>query len=71
MTKPKYWTKQLSACDFCDQPIHHKLYDGATIHRVWATMCLPCFRRHGVGLGLGRGQEYLEQADGRWRKING
>lgn len=70
MTKPRYWHGE-TTCNFCDQPIKYKLYDGATIHRVWATMCASCFRRHGVGLGQGRGQEYEEQADGQWRKING
>lgn len=51
----------------CD--IHEHLYhvvfpaqfDGATTlpGRPWAYMCAPCFAKHGVGLGLGVGQELV------------
>jgi hypothetical protein len=30
-----------------------------------------CHRLHGVGLGVGMGQRYVRQADGRWLKTGG
>lgn len=47
-------------CDLCHRPIKGYLYDGATQMGPWATMCKPCHSWHGVGLGLGRGQEYRD-----------
>jgi hypothetical protein len=56
----------------CLKPIINKLYD-AKISRIgtWATMCEPCFKRSGAGLGEGRGQEYTQQRAGRFIKTAG
>lgn len=35
------------------------VYDGKTKSGPWANMCEPCFKIHGVGLGLGVGQHLV------------
>lgn len=44
---------ELPKCDFCRGEAK---YDGKTKMGGWAYMCCFCFIIHGVGLGLGRGQ---------------
>ena len=34
-------------------------YDGKTVGGTWAYMCDDCLKQHGVGLGLGRGQQLI------------
>ena len=46
----------LPDCDFCGDTAH---YDGNTKLGPWGNMCEGCFRKYGVGLGLGRGQELV------------
>lgn len=50
---------------------HGEFVDGRTQMGPWANMCMTCHRRHGVGLGTGKGQRYTRQADGRWLKTGG
>ena len=52
----KVLVPDLPVCDFCGEEAH---YDGKTIHGPWANMCKSCFRKHGIGLGLDRGQELV------------
>lgn len=50
-----------TTCDFCKKDatqVGDIFYDGKTILGPWALMCKNCFRKYGVGLGLGRGQMY-------------
>jgi len=47
---------KLPDCDFCGDEAH---YDGKTKLGPWGNMCKDCFHKHGVGLGLGRGQELV------------
>jgi len=48
-------------CDFCAKDLRFQPYvDGKTTRGPWATMCLPCYKTHGVGLGTGKGQRYNE-----------
>ena len=58
MTAPhmKVVVHKLPDCDFCGDEAH---YDGRTKLGLWANMCKSCFHKHGVGLGLGRGQELI------------
>lgn len=47
--------------------VHHKLgvlaaYDGKTKDGPWANMCEQCFKTHGIGLGLGKGQRLVLEA---------
>lgn len=44
-------------CDICASSVAK--YDGMTSGGPWAYMCQQCFDNHGVGLGLGKGQELV------------
>jgi hypothetical protein len=49
-------------CDICkERPAYA---DGKTRMGPWAYMCAPCFETYGVGLGMGRGQRILIDAEG-------
>lgn len=48
----------LPKCDFCEK---RAKYDGKTLRGPWAFMCQVHFEKHGVGFGLGRGQELIEE----------
>jgi len=53
----KVTVERLPKCDFCGRIAR---YDGRTKHGGhWAYMCEACFAIHGVGLGLGKGQELI------------
>lgn len=58
MTAPhtKVSVSKLPDCDFCGETAH---YDGKTKQGPWGNMCESCFRKYGVGLGLGKGQELV------------
>ena len=45
-------------CNLCGTVALSEFVDGATRMGPWANMCLPCFKRVGKGLGVGRGQRY-------------
>jgi hypothetical protein len=47
----------MNKCDYCGAPA---LYDGKTKPGFWAAMCQKCFEKHGIGLGLGKGQKIKE-----------
>jgi hypothetical protein len=78
--QPRYWMSPAPvACDLVgEMPGPHddivkagEFVDGRTQMGPWANMCITCHRRHGVGLGTGKGQRYTRQADGRWLKTGG
>jgi len=45
---------KLPMCDFCG--FREAAYDAKTKQGPWAYMCEECFKKHGVGLGVGLGQ---------------
>ena len=45
-------------CDTCGGTLGTVFYDGKTKGGPWGNMCHNCFRYHGTGLGIGRGQKY-------------
>jgi len=45
-------------CNLCGKVALSEFVDGATRMGPWANMCIPCFKRVGKGLGVGRGQRY-------------
>jgi len=47
---------ELPRCDFCHRTA---TFDGRTRYGGWAYMCQDHFRRFGVGLGVGKGQNLL------------
>lgn len=70
----KYWMgTPPETCDTCEAAIDLEFIDGATKMGPWAHMCPTCFIL-GPGLnklGLGIGQRYQKQDDGRFKKIGG
>lgn len=75
---PVYWSSPVGEWDDFGRPIGttpgSKIYDAATQHRgMWALMSEESYRieRCYATLGLGRGQEYTLQEDGRWLKTGG
>lgn len=72
-TKPVYYISPAPAT--CDLNATHKItdtfVDGRTSMGSWADMCPNCHRQYGVGVGIGRGQKYEKQDDGRWLKTAG
>jgi len=68
---PRYWTGTVTNCDICEQPIKIQFIDGSTKSGPWAVMCIDCFKVHGRGLGLGRGQHYIKLSNGRYMKMEG
>jgi hypothetical protein len=66
-----YWMGEVSRCDICQQLIKAELIDGATVRGPWASMDPTCHGMFGIGLGLGKGQRYVRQANGRWLKVEG
>lgn len=59
MTSVKRWVGEKPRhCDLCARALTRGWVDGKTIRGPWANMCHGCHKRYGVGLGLGRGQQY-------------
>lgn len=54
---------EIPKCDLCGKPAR---YDAKTKQGPWGYLCWSCFQDHGIGLGLGKGQELvLENTKGR------
>jgi hypothetical protein len=51
--------------------ITDEFIDGSTRTGSWAIMSPMSHQMHGRGLGLGRGQRYKKQEDGKWLKVEG
>jgi len=64
-TKKLQWLGS-TTCDICGAKNQSSIVDGRTKNGQWAVMCLKCHRSKGVGLGTGRGQVYVRQADGTY-----
>jgi hypothetical protein len=68
--KETFWCGEgPKVCQICDRPITDSFVDGKTQWDCWAFMCKDCWEMHGEGLGLGKGQIYGRQQDGRWLKL--
>jgi hypothetical protein len=71
---PRYWLGEAPIdCQTCPEKIDDCFYDAKTDYGPWAFMCPACFHL-GPGLsrvGVGLGQEYTKQEDGRWLKTGG
>lgn len=69
-----FWTgKAPTHCDTCGAGITKTFYDAATAFGPFGFMCPTCHHLGpGLGrLGVGKGQEYTQQADGKWLKTAG
>lgn len=67
-----YWSgKAPKYCDLTRAEIKDVFIDGRTATRLWAIMTPEAHAKFGLGLGMGRGQKYEKQPDGRWLKVAG
>lgn len=69
--KQVYWRSPVGVKDDFGDEVEDTIIDGATTMGPWGLMTPRSHRRYGVGLGLGRGQKYERQADGKWLKVEG
>ena len=68
---PVYWVSPVGERDDFGSKIKDTIVDGRTHNGSWALMTPDNFATFGVGLGLGRGQKYKKQKDGKWLKVEG
>jgi len=69
-----FWSSEVpSNCDTCGTKITDVFYDAKTYGGPCATMCPSChYLGPGIGkLGLGIGQEYTRQSNGKYLKTAG
>lgn len=74
MSQPVYWLSPVGDYDDFDSPIFDVIIDARTAYGPWALMTPESFSLHGGTrgrLGVGLGQRYQKQADGRWLKVEG
>ena len=72
ITTKHYWIGKVETTDDFGDEIDKEFIDGATRKGSWAIMTPKSWRQHGVrGFGIGRGQRYEKQPDGRWLKVEG
>ena len=71
--EPVYWLSPLGGFDDFARPYKGVMYDAKTKFGYWANMTEESYQkyRYYQWLGLGKGQKYVEQADGRWLKVEG
>ena len=50
-----------TCCDTCGDVIIDAFFDAKTKAGPWALMCRGCYAIHGVGLGTGKGQFYVQE----------
>jgi hypothetical protein len=65
------WIGTVPERDDFDDPITTTFIDGRTVMGPWAIMTPRTHKMRGVGLGTGRGQRYVKEADGTWYKVEG
>ena len=58
MSKLKWQGTIPKNCEICRKKLGKEFVDGRTFVGYWAIMCGNCFKKYGVGLGLGKGQKY-------------
>jgi len=71
--KESYWAGSApKTCDSCAEAVLTGFYD-ARVPAVgsWGILCHKCFNSHGCKTGVGHGQRYVMQRDGRFLKTEG
>ena len=67
-----YWLGKLGPVDDFGGAYKDIMIEGKTIHGTWAIMTDCSWRVMGCGrFGIGLGQKYQKQTDGRWLRIGG
>lgn len=72
--RPPEYADGFEACDLCQRKLTGlgQFVDGRLRNKsFWACMCPSCFEAQGSRIGVGEGQLYAEQIDGRWRLVSG
>lgn len=69
--RPVYWCGEVDVCDVCGRKFLGTMYDASVPGVAWGNLCQRCFDDYGCSLGIGRGQRYDVQLDGRWLKVGG
>jgi hypothetical protein len=62
------WLGKVQNCDICGSALKTQFVDGKTTFGPWGMLCPECHKKHGVGLGTGKGQLYEKQGND-WVKI--
>jgi hypothetical protein len=61
-----------SNCDITGEGLSREFIDGKTKNGPWAIMSPTTWSKYGCGrLGVGFGQRYVRQLDGRFKKVEG
>lgn len=74
MSRPRYWSGDPgTTCQVSGKPFNGVMYDASlpTHGGRWANICQETFDEHGCRTGLGQGQKYELQEDGRWLRTAG
>lgn len=72
MSKQVFHANPPSECDLCEEAIDQEFADALIPdYGSWGSVCPNCAGAQRVGYGLGRGQRYCRQADGRYMKVEG
>jgi len=72
--RPTYWSTPLTENDSWGQPYGDVMYDGKVrAHNgYWANFSQASWEKYGCGiLGIGWGQKYIKQSDGKWLLVEG
>lgn len=68
----KYWLSPVGEKDDFGDKIKDIIIDGKTKMGPWGLMTERSYQQYGIGkLGMGYGQKYKKQSDGKWLKIEG
>ena len=68
----KYWLSTIDIHDDFGIPYNNVMYDAKTKMGPWANMSEESWMKFtNQKLGLGIGQKYKKQIDGRWLKVAG
>jgi hypothetical protein len=72
MTEQMYWCGPLNGFDDFGRSYKDVMYDAKTKQGPWANMTEEFWKEHGYPrLGVGYGQKYVKQSDGRWLLTEG
>lgn len=74
MAHQVFWAGEISELDDFGSPIDDTVIDARTIRGPWMLMTPSSFALYGGTegrFGIGLGQRFVRQSDGRWLKVEG